>query len=459
MPHLRRSAAALAALLALAGCTSSGGGDRPIPLPHSSKPNIVLVLADGLTPDLLRFMPHVVDLQRSGTTLTNYFVTGADRTPTFTGRYSQNATPDDPAFAVALKAAGYRTGLVGEYLPGRPLAGSPAPGWDEWDVASGAGTGFGYALNENGTVHHYGRSRDVYQTDVLTDKAGTFITDSARSGAPFALVVTPDSPGDRTVPAPRDADSFPGLGTLHGPAFGRLPTNPPAWLAGLPPLGGQDLVRLDADYERRVEAVQSVDTLLRRIGRSLHANHVANNTYVVFSSGEGFHLGGHRLRPGTGTAFDSDVRVPFVVRGPDVPEDATIDALGSSVDLAATFYELAGIHAAPPTDGVSLMPLWHGLVPPSWQPAVLIEKTKPLPGETTLSGKPPNFSAVRTATSVYVSYADGSREYYDLAKDPDELHNLAGTMSARQLARHRTTLAALTECDGSAACQAAARSG
>jgi arylsulfatase A-like enzyme len=455
---LRRLAAPFGALLLLVGCTSSGP-DQQNPTPRSDKPNIVLVLADGLTRDLIRFMPHVIDLQRSGTTLTNYFVTGTDRSPIFTGRYAHNAKPAPyPTFATALHRAGYRTGMLGKYLPGFSAPELPAADWDEWDVASRSGTGFNYDLSENGTVHHYGHAREDYLTDVLTDKAGTFITDAAHAHVPFALVVAATSPGSATVPAPRDANSFPGLGALHGPAFGRLPTNPPKWMAGLPPLSGDDLVRLDANYERRVEAVQSVDTLMRRIGRALHANHVAGNTYVVFSSGEGYHLGGHRLRAGTGTAFDSDIQVPLVVRGPDVPANATIDALSSSVDLAPTFFELAGVRGARAHDGVSLDPLWHGLVPSGWQQAVLVEHAAAVPGQPDVSGKPPHYAAVRTANSVFVSYADGTREYYNLARDPDELHNVAGKLSARQLARQRAALAALTECQGSTRCQAAARS-
>src|SRR3954469_13125412 len=119
VPYLRRLAAPLGALLVFAGCTSSGPDDQQNPLPQrSDKPNIVLVLADGFTRDLLRFMPHVVDLQRSGTTLSNYFVTGTDRTPIYTGRYPHNAKPTDRGFAAALQRAGYRTGLLGEYVAG-----------------------------------------------------------------------------------------------------------------------------------------------------------------------------------------------------------------------------------------------------------------------------------------------------------------------------------------------------
>ena len=56
---------------------------------------------------------------------------------------------------------------------------------------------------------------------------------------------------------------------------------------------------------------QSAD---RMLGRILDA--VGDNTYVVLTSDNGFHLGQHGLDAGKGTPYDSDVRVPLLVVGP-----------------------------------------------------------------------------------------------------------------------------------------------
>ena len=53
------------------------------------------------------------------------------------------------------------------------------------------------------------------------------------------------------------------------------------------------------------------------------ATGVADNTYIVFSSDNGFHMGEHRLRQGKMTAFDTDIHVPLIVTGPGVPRAGT----------------------------------------------------------------------------------------------------------------------------------------
>ena len=43
------------------------------------------------------------------------------------------------------------------------------------------------------------------------------------------------------------------------------------------------------------------------------------------------------------------------------------------------------------------------------------------------SGNPPTYEAIRTADFLYVEYATGEREYYDLQSDPLELNNIIGS--------------------------------
>jgi arylsulfatase A-like enzyme len=193
---------------------------------------------------------------------------------------------------------------------------------------------------------------------------------------------------------------------------------------------------------------------LRRIG-------AAADTYFVFSSDNGFHMGEYRLRPGKQTAFDTDIRVPLIVGGPGIPAGATIDAMTSSVDLAPTFDELAGKAPQAVRDGISLVPLLHGKSPPrDWPQAVLIEHHGPSDYPTDPDrqpDRPPTYSALRTASELYVEYATGEREYYDVAHDPYELHNLAGTASAGRLTTLHRALRRLHTCRGSVSCRTAAR--
>jgi N-acetylglucosamine-6-sulfatase len=481
----RRPAAAVATLAAaallLAGCPASGPAHRKA----SSRPNIVFVLTDDLAGNLVQYMPHVQAMQKSGVTLSNYYVVDSlccpSRSSIFTGAYPHdngvftnggndggydtfNRLGNPPkTFAVALQKAGYRTGFMGKYLNGYSPDDPPQAGWSEWDVAGNGYPAFNYQLNENGKVRKYGRSQSDYLTDVLSRKAVSFIDGAATSGKPFMLEVATFAPHLPSTPAPRDAHALRGLTAPRTAAYDKPPAGAPAWLAAMPELTGEEQRRIDVSYRRRALSVQAVDDMVGRLQHELQAKGLAGNTYLVFSSDNGYHMGEYRLRPGKQTAFDTDIRVPLVVTGPGVPAGRSVSQLASSIDLAPTFEALAAAAVPSGVDGTSILPLWRGRPPAAWQQAVLIEHHGP---DTTAgdpdkpaskSGDPPTYEAVRTPTSLYVAYRNGEREFYDTTTDPDELHNLAATTGRARLAPLQQVLTALVSCHDAAACQAAAK--
>ncbi len=213
-------------------------------------------------------------------------------------------------------------------------------------------------------------------------------------------------------------------------------------------------------YRKRVAADRAVDDLIGKLQSTLQAKGLAKNTYVVFSSDNGYHMGEYRLLAGKQTAYDTDVHVPLVVAGPHVPAGHTSDQLASNIDLTPTFESLTGVRPASSVDGVDLSGILHGGHPANWQQAVLVEHHGPNDAkgdpdaQNTKHADPPSYEAVRTANALYVRYGNGQQEYYDTAKDPYELHNLAGSGVPAALPRQ---LQALQTCHGASACQAAAR--
>jgi N-acetylglucosamine-6-sulfatase len=338
------------------------------------------------------------------------------------------------------------------------------PGWSEWDVAGWGYREFNYKLNIDGTVHFFGHARRDYLTDVIARRGVRFINRSAAMGKPFFLELATFAPHTPYVPAPRDAYLFPGVTAPRPPSFDVLPTDPPSWLAGHPPLTDHQTRKIDRVFRRRVQDVQSVGDMLGRVRAAVQADGLANDTYIVFSSDNGLHTGEYRLTPGKLTAFDTDIHVPLVVTGPHVPAGASNDAMTENTDLAATFAQMGGT-SMESTDGHSLLGLIHGDMPDDWRNAVLIEHHGPKPDrgdpdeQDRSSGNPPSYEAMRTPGFLYVEYRDGEREFYDLRSDPFELDNLAGSLSTTDLATLRDALGRLEACHGVASCWAAGHLG
>jgi arylsulfatase A-like enzyme len=490
------------AALALAACTGGGGGSghdgasasasagpsrTAAASGSAARPNIVFVLTDDLASNLVPYMPHVQQLQKEGTTFSDYFVTDSlccpSRSSILTGDYPHNTgvftnNGDDGGYAAfnrngdekkcyapALQKAGYRTGFMGKYLNGyQPTADSNTgkpyvpPGWDEWDAAGNGYPEFNYNVNENGKVVHYGHDPKDYLTDVVAGKADSFIDKAATDHKPFMLELATFAPHAPSTPAPRDAHSFPGLKAPRTPAYDVTSSPTPKWQSGLTPLTAKDQQSIDQKFAKRVRSVQAVDDMIAGVRAKLAAKGLADNTYFVFSSDNGFHMGEHRLRPGKQTAYDTDIRVPLVVAGPKVPAGRSVSQLAENVDLSPTFQDLAGAGAPSTADGRSLAPLLHGQQPADWRQAVLVEHHHPESKKDDPdaapdnSGNPPTYEAIRTADALWVEYADGEREFYDTATDPDELHNGAATLPAAQRGALHATLTALQHCAGAASC-------
>jgi arylsulfatase A-like enzyme len=271
------------------------------------------------------------------------------------------------------------------------------------------------------------------------------------------------APHSPYTPAPRDYGEFPGLRVPRTPAFNTVGSAEPAWLSRFEPLSRAQIALIDSKFRKRAQAVQAVDRMVGAIESKLAAKGLARDTYIVFSSDNGLHMGEHRLRPGKLTAFDTDIKVPLVVTGPGVPADRVVSAMTENIDLCPSFEDLAGAPIPPSVDGHSLLALMHGERAPGWPREVLIEHhgrvldredpDLPIRG----SGNPPSYEALRTPGSLYVEYATGEREFYDLRRDPFELQSIAAQLAPGRLRRLHRALVRIERCHGASSCRRAQR--
>jgi arylsulfatase A-like enzyme len=262
------------------------------------------------------------------------------------------------------------------------------------------------------------------------------------------------------------------------------------------------VAQIDSLHRDRIRSLQAVDREVGALVRTARAAGVLDTTYLVFTSDNGFHLGQHRLPAGKYSAYDTDIRVPLLVRGPGIPAGGHVHAITGNVDLAPTFEAMAGARRPSSNDGRSLLRLardpdradrWPrnaflvehrqevGVPKPARADVLPVEPGDPevepiapvgLPTAPATPTDPvkltatqvtyrsldskvlrrtrgvPNYDAVRTSRWLYVEYANGERELYDVRLDPDQLVNLAGLGHVSVESTLRRRLDALRSCRG-----------
>jgi N-acetylglucosamine-6-sulfatase len=471
-----------------------------------TKPNIIFILADDLNEDVFDKATGLQTLlTANGTRFANSFVSVSLCCPSRvaslrgqvahnTGVFTNNA-PDGgfakvyadglekSTIATWLQAAGYRTALVGKYLNGYPT-GAPSntyipPGWTRWwsPISGSFYSQYDYTLNENGTAVSYGSSESDYFVDVISRKTVTFIQNTVTNypGTPFFVYVAPSIPHGPATPPQRYLNDFPNAQAPRTPSFNEADvSDKPEWVRSKPLLTSAQITSIDDLYRKRRASFKAVKDLVQDIIDTLAATNQLDNTYIFFASDNGFHQGQHRLNSGKNSAYEEDIRVPLVVRGPGVAAGRVVPQLTGNIDFAPTFAELAGVTPPSFVDGRSLVPILHGLTPPTWRKAFLLEHggpsitvpssdpslepQDPFDVEAQATGAAPVFAGIRTADQAltghgplsYIEYDTGERELYDLSVDGAQLNNAYNASGASLKTKLSNWLGSLRHTAGAA---------
>ena len=437
----------------------------------ANRPNIIFVLTDDLDVASVSNVPSLQEYMADrGMTFDNAFVTYSlccpSRSTILTGQYPHNhlvrgnAPPiggyktfrdlgrERSTLATWLDDAGYETALFGKYLNGYGnIARNHVPaGWDEWYAPVGA-----TQVNQNGKVVTY--EADTYLDDALSGLAQDFVRRQEHKDAPFFLYLSVHAPHAPATPALRYEDLYEGLRAPRPPSFDEADvSDKPGWVRNLS-LDPSEEKRIDELYGKRLKTMAAVGEMIGGLLRTLEETGKLDNTYVVLTSDNGYHMGQHRLGLGKQTAYEEDIRIPFVIRGPGVPAGVRRDEMVLNNDFAPTFTELAGL---PPPDSVdgrsfaSLLDKRKGNDPASWRSAFEIRNWGNKKEETAYRAVTPvpPYRAVRTQRYLYVEYESGEHELYDLSKDPYELHNLYDSADPALISRLDSRLDALRDCAG-----------
>jgi N-acetylglucosamine-6-sulfatase len=408
--------------------------------------------------------------------------------------------------ATWLQGAGYRTIHIGKILNGYGDAPySPgtevAPGWSSWHTILNSDTdhyAYGYLLNNNGVVEgpygdsgswetrEYGEIDDAgcpyaplngkpcyYETDKFNQLAVEELAATSPE-QPFYMQVDYTSPhGDfrkpaGPQPATRDIGRFAGAPLPDSRAEGFNEGNvndKPRFIREAPYLSATEIHTYRVYYQNCLNALISVDEGVKNIVDELGALGRLRNTYIIFTSDNGFFFGQHRLVGGKFLAYEPSTHLPLIIRGPGIKPGTESGQLVSTIDIAPTILELAEVAPDKSIDGVSLVPymkepelrsrrplLFESFVQTNdveqdgnAAPTESAERAAAGPargklGVTAASRKagasgdpaahasvvapPKNYYGIRLGPYKYIEWPDGEKELYDINKDPYELNNI-----------------------------------
>jgi arylsulfatase A-like enzyme len=304
---------------------------------------------------------------------------------------------------------------------------------------------YGYTLNENGSVVHYGSTPNVvdpptYQTDVYSAKAQDFIRRRAPKKKPFFLSVAPlashtETQGPQNVcacagnnprAAPRHEGALANQVPPASPNFNEADvSDKPQTIKNLELMTPAEQVTVRNRYRAQAESLLAIDEMIQGIADTLKAKGELKNTVIIYTADNGFFHGEHRIRQGKVDLYEESIRVPLLIRGPGVPKGKRRSQPVANIDLAPTIVDFADAKARRKMDGRSLLPLMNDSLLSPGRPIVLEaffngDPDDPLEDPET---PPTDYQAVRTDRYLYARYGTGEQELYDLQTDPFELQS------------------------------------
>jgi arylsulfatase A-like enzyme len=258
------------------------------------------------------------------------------------------------------------------------------------------------------------------------------------------------APHKPAIPPPRYADRFPDAVAPRPPSFDEADiSDKPGWVRQKAPLTSAEISGLNTFYRNRLRSMMAVDDLVGKVVDSLRYSGKLSNTYIVFTSDNGMSMGEHGRDVGKWSAYEEDMKVPLIVRGPNVPEGVKRTHTVLNNDFAPTFAQLGRVSVPSFVDGRSFVPLLRSgpPAPSNWRSAFLEEAVANAVDR-------PAFKAVRTHKHLWVEYANGERELYDLRRDPHQLQSRSPKDNQRLVRGLNNQLDRLATCKGEG-CRAA----
>ncbi|MEP4147837.1 MAG: sulfatase [Halioglobus sp.] len=448
----------------------------------SEPPNIVFIMSDdhatravSAYDDSLIQTPNIDRIANNGIRFDRAYVgnaiCGPSRATMLTGKHSHGNgfysnewsgafDGNQQTLPRLLQDAGYHTAVIGKWH----LYSDPV-GFDHWEVISNNFEQGSYYNPVFRTAQ--GKQESVgYVTELVTDRAIDWLTEAAKTEAPFFLYYSHKTPHRDWLPAPQELASWDDDQKIVEPASlfrsmenevqarqqarmsiaenmtdkdvklkmgGNLtPQQERHWRdafeAGNVSFTNAELSEKDIiswKYQRYIKTyLASIKSMDREIGRlldHLESSGLTDNTIIIYTSDQGFFLGENGW-------FDKrwmdevSSRIPLLMQWPGViPAGSVTKAMVQNIDFAPTLLATAGVNIASPMHGLSLMPLIEN--PEQTWERDLYYHFYENPG---FHGVARHYGINTGRYKLIHYYQDGEWELFDLETDPHDQVNLYG---------------------------------
>lgn len=421
--------------------------------------NVLVILADDMRYELLQYMPFTYGtLRAEGTQFTNMRlnvpICQPARIGILTGQYAKGAlngtyqnsdgiggTATD-SIGIWLQAEGVTTGIFGK-APNIYKNGSnyptdiftPYAGWDDWSVFN---TGGGEQEPYNFSIVAEGGGGTTvapgpHQVNYLRTRLNNFVTGATE---PWFAWYNPTNPHItnslfKNNPLPSSMNKYNwkrwDLDLLEDDEL----SDKPSWIASKTQLSAAEQSRIRAAIRQQLREVYDLDQAIEGIYNDLQSAGALDDTLIIFTSDNGVFYGEMRdhnvATASKDSPYEPAVKVPMILRGPNVPAGGTNLTPVCHQDITATALAAAGA-AGVDQDGHDLMDYIQN---PDEDRGILYERR----GHSTQPDADGIFKANRkliryhegtgTPAADFTANPEDEYEAYDLDSDPHEKINWA----------------------------------
>ncbi|KAI1770055.1 Arylsulphatase [Hypoxylon cercidicola] len=367
---------------------------------------------------------------------------------------------NDKYLPLWLQESGYNTYYTGKLFNAHSVDNYDSPhaaGWTASDFLLDPFTYWymnsTYQRNKDPPVSFEGR----HSVDVIAEKALGLLDEAVEASKPFFLGIAPVSPhanlwspafkhGNHSdlediefsppVPAERHSKLFEGLKVPRTANFNPDKPSSASWIRKLPKQSKETVDYNDKFYVQRLQTLQSVDEIVDSIVGRLEDLKILDNTYIIYTTDNGYHIGHHRMQPAKQCSFEEDINIPLIIRGPRVPKKSISDIVTTHTDLVPTLLRIAGAPLREDFDGLAI-PLTEESIARASETRhehVTVEHWGFASNEGQVFDSYPRlhpnntYKALRVISKTYnlhyQVWCNNERELHDLTTDPGQMVNL-----------------------------------